>query len=149
LAYGPQTYAATCARRPATPPAAAGTLDIVVADDNVDFASSFAAMLRLDGHRVRIAHDGRTALQAIDEHAPSVAFLDVGMPRMNGLELASLLRGRPSAPPLMLVAVTGWGQVTDRVRVRHAGFDHHLTKPIDFSDAQALLERLRTETERR
>jgi signal transduction histidine kinase/CheY-like chemotaxis protein len=149
LAEAPQTDAAASATRLATPPAAAGTIDIVVADDNVDFASSFAAMLRLDGHRVRVAHDGRTALQAIDEHAPSVAFLDVGMPRMNGLELASLLRGRPSAPPLMLVAVTGWGQETDRVRVRHAGFDHHLTKPIDFSDAQALLERLRTETERR
>jgi signal transduction histidine kinase/CheY-like chemotaxis protein len=146
LAEAPQVdEPATATSSASTAAAAEGTLDIVVADDNVDFASSFAAMLRLEGHRVRVAHDGRAALQAIDEQRPRVAFLDVGMPRLNGLELASLLRGRPSARPLMLVAVTGWGQETDRVRVRRAGFDHHLTKPIDFTDAQALIERLRAD----
>jgi signal transduction histidine kinase/ActR/RegA family two-component response regulator len=112
---------------------------VLVADDNIDFANSLADLLRREGHVVRVVHDGQAALQAAAESLPDAAFLDIGMPVVNGYELAARLRRHHPAAPLLLVAVTGWGQEADRRRVREAGFDHHLVKPIDLRDALMLL----------
>jgi CheY-like chemotaxis protein len=114
-------------------------MNIVVADDNVDFAESFAAMLKLHSHQVVVAHDGRNALLTIESVQPQVAFLDVGMPELNGLDVASRIRANPEMQGIVLIAITGWGQLADRQRVQQAGFDHHLIKPIDFESALALL----------
>jgi PAS domain S-box-containing protein len=112
---------------------------IVVVDDNVDAAESLALVLRLAGHDVRVAHDGPTALAAVDADPPDLVFLDIGMPVMNGYEVARRLRQRPGRESLLLVAMTGWGQEEDRRLSREAGFDHHLVKPADPEALQRLL----------
>jgi two-component system, sensor histidine kinase len=111
---------------------------IVLADDNVDFADSFAEILRQSGHQVTVAYDGVGALRAIDAERPQAAFLDIGMPGLNGLLVAQRIRAS-AGMSVLLVAVTGWGQQADRERVKEAGFDHHLVKPVNFLDALALL----------
>ncbi len=113
-------------------------IKIVLADDNVDFAESFAEILRGDGHTVIVAHEGLSALRAIDEEKPQAAFLDIGMPGLNGLLVARKVR-QVGGSGILLVAITGWGQQTDRERVKAAGFDHHLVKPVNFEDAMGLL----------
>jgi CheY-like chemotaxis protein len=114
---------------------------VLIADDNLDFANSLGDLLRREGHAVRVVHDGGAALQASEACLPEVAFLDIGMPIVNGYELAARLRRHHPKAKLLLVAVTGWGQEADKRRVREAGFDHHLVKPIDVRDALALLAR--------
>jgi PAS domain S-box-containing protein len=109
---------------------------IVVADDNQDGAETLAALLELDGHEVRLAHDGPSAVDAVLDFAPDVAFLDIGMPGLNGYEVAQRLRAaqvtvRGGARPTLLVALTGWGGESDKQRATKAGFDRHLTKPVD------------------
>jgi DNA-binding response OmpR family regulator len=91
---------------------------------------------------VAIAHDGDAALQAAAEAAPEIAFLDIGMPGLNGYQLAARLRADAATRGVHLVAVTGWGQESDKVRARDAGFDHHLVKPLDFGDVLKLLASL-------
>jgi len=113
---------------------------IVVADDNEDSAQSFAMLLSFSGHEVRIAHDGEEALDAVRDFRPDVAFLDIGMPRLSGYEVAEAVRAEPWGRDVILIAVTGWGQADDKVRARSAGFDQHLVKPIDPSDVDRLLE---------
>jgi CheY-like chemotaxis protein len=113
---------------------------IVVADDNEDSAQSFAMLLSFSGHEVRIAHDGEQALVAVRDFRPDVAFLDIGMPRLSGYEVAEAVRAEPWGRDVKLIAVTGWGQADDKVRARSAGFDQHLVKPIDPSDVDRLLE---------
>ena len=113
---------------------------IVVADDNEDSAQSFAMLLSFSGHEVRIAHDGEQALDAVRDFRPDVAFLDIGMPRLSGYEVAEAVRAEPWGRDVILIAVTGWGQADDKVRARSAGFDQHLVKPIDPSDVDRLLE---------
>ena len=113
---------------------------IVVADDNEDSAQRFAMLLSLSGHEVRIAHDGEQALDAVRDFRPDVAFLDIGMPRLSGYEVAEAVRAEPWGRDVILIAVTGWGQADDKVRARSAGFDQHLVKPIDPSDVDRLLE---------
>lgn len=124
------------------PPAmnAAQGIDVLVVDDNADHAESFAAVLQTAGHHVHTARDGHSALSIVAKHWPRVAFLDVGMPGMSGLELARLVRQRADGRPITLVAVTGWGQAADRQRVMEAGFDLHWVKPIDPRQALQLLE---------
>jgi CheY-like chemotaxis protein/two-component sensor histidine kinase len=136
--------APAAAAEPAAPEAASGAAArrVLVADDNVDFASSLARLLRLEGHEVAIAHDGDAALQAAAEAAPEIAFLDIGMPGLNGYQLAARLRADAATRGVHLVAVTGWGQESDKVRARDAGFDHHLVKPLDFGDVLKLLASL-------
>jgi signal transduction histidine kinase/CheY-like chemotaxis protein len=112
---------------------------ILLADDNVDFASSLAALLTARGHEVRIAHDGAEALATAQHFNPDFAFLDLGMPKVHGYEVARRLRESPDTAECVLVAVTGWGQEDDRQRAREAGFDRHLVKPIDASDIEAIL----------
>ena len=112
---------------------------IVVVDDNVDAAESLAMLLRLEGHDVRVAHDGPAALAAVDADPPDIMFLDIGMPVMNGYEVAQRLRQRPGLENLLLVAMTGWGQDEDRRRSQEAGFDHHMVKPAEPAALQQLL----------
>jgi signal transduction histidine kinase/ActR/RegA family two-component response regulator len=116
---------------------------ILLVDDNVDFVSSLAGMLAIAGHDVRVAHDGATALAIVEDFVPDACFLDIGMPKMNGYELAARLRQHPSCHAAMLVAVTGWGQEKDRHRAAEAGFDDHLVKPVSFAAVEALLARSR------
>jgi signal transduction histidine kinase/DNA-binding response OmpR family regulator len=112
---------------------------VLVVDDNVDGADSLGRLLQLDGHHVRLAHDGPTALAAADEFRPDAIVLDIGLPGMDGFEVARRLRGRVDTPPAMLVAVTGYGRTEDRRRSREAGFDHHLVKPVDLDQLRELL----------
>jgi len=126
---------------PAADTGAAGTpvgRRVLLVDDNVDFVESFGLLLERMGHQVRLARDGEEALVAAREFAPDVAFLDIGLPRINGYDLARRIRAE-SADPLTLIAVTGWGQDTDKRRAREAGFDHHMTKPVDLEQVQRLL----------
>jgi CheY-like chemotaxis protein len=118
-------------RRPAPAAAPAAPRRILVADDNRDSADSLKMLLALDGHDVRAAYSGPEALELAKTFEPEVALLDIGMPGMDGYELAGRLRDLPFRRRPLLVAVTGWGQMTDQERTLAAGFDRHLTKPID------------------
>ena len=113
--------------------------EILVVDDNVDAASTTAELLSLLGHRVRTAHDGKSALQAVRDGAPSIVFLDIGLPDIDGYEVARQLRAMADIRQPLLVAVTGWGQEKDKQAAAEAGFDDHLTKPVDV---QQLVEKL-------
>ena len=104
---------------------------ILLADDNRDAAESLAIILRLEGHDVELAHDGHQALQAYAKHKPDVALLDIGMPKANGYDVARQIRSAPDGEGVLLIAITGWAQDSDRAQSRAAGFDHHLTKPIE------------------
>jgi signal transduction histidine kinase/DNA-binding response OmpR family regulator len=123
-----------------TPKAGAGS-SILVVDDNVDAANSLAMVLRLEGHEVRTARDGPTALAASQASAPDVVLLDIGLPGMDGYEVARRLRCHPDGHQMLMVAVTGYGRDEDRARSEEAGFDHHLVKPIDFDALRPLLNR--------
>ncbi|HVY83362.1 MAG TPA: PAS domain S-box protein [Steroidobacteraceae bacterium] len=103
---------------------------ILVVDDNVDAAESLAIVLRMKGHDVRTAHDGTAALRVAGEQSPDIVLLDLGMPGMDGLAVGRELRNRQSGHPLRIIALTGWGQESDRERTRAAGFDEHLVKPV-------------------
>jgi len=104
---------------------------ILVADDNPDALESLAMMLEIMGHEVRMAHDGLEALEAAIDFQPDVVLLDIGMPRLNGYDTARRIRQEPWGKNVLLVAVTGWGQETDKRQTKEAGFDLHLVKPID------------------
>jgi PAS domain S-box-containing protein len=113
-------------------------LRVLVADDNRDAADSLQRVLALFGHEVRVAYDGDSALRVGDDFRPRVAILDIGMPGTNGYEVARGLRSK-HGERLVLVALTGWGQDADRRRAADAGFDHHLTKPVDPNALNSLL----------
>lgn len=115
---------------------------VLVVDDNVDAAESLAALLEIEGHDVRIAHDGDAALQVAGEFRPRVVFLDIGMPGKDGYQVAREMRARPTTREATLVALTGWGAQEDRARSRNAGFDHHLTKPAGLSAVEGLLAQI-------
>ena len=104
---------------------------ILVADDNSDLAESIAMLLRLEGHEVCIANDGPSALELAEKFEPNAAVLDIGLPGLNGYEVARQLRSRQNGRELLLIAVTGYGQPEDRLRSQAAGFDCHLVKPLD------------------
>ena len=104
---------------------------ILVVDDNVDAADTLAELLRLSGHVVEAAYEGKTALQLADKLRPDIAFIDLNMPGIDGYALAQQLRAAPWGRAVKLVALTGMGQKTDQERTRGAGFDEHLTKPAD------------------
>jgi signal transduction histidine kinase/DNA-binding response OmpR family regulator len=103
---------------------------ILVVDDNVDGADSLALLLRVTGHEVSIAHDGPSALEVARTFHPEIVLLDIGLPGMNGYEVARQMRQDPELQPAYLIALTGYGQDADRLRSRDAGFDHHLVKPV-------------------
>jgi PAS domain S-box-containing protein len=114
---------------------------LLIADDNDDAAQSLATLLRMDGHEVTVVSNGREALAAITSTQPEIALLDIGMPDMNGYEVARRLREDPLGRKVTLIAVTGWGQDRDKARAIGAGFDHHFTKPLE---PDALLDLLRS-----
>jgi PAS domain S-box-containing protein len=139
--------AGTAARETATP-VGGGEVSrppgrrILVADDNRDAADSLAEMLRLFGHEVHTAHDGVSAVEAVGRVRPDVAILDIGMPGLNGYAACRRIREQPWGRAMTLVALTGWGQEEDRRRAAEAGFDHHLTKPVDPAALEGLLAAL-------
>jgi CheY-like chemotaxis protein len=106
-------------------------LRILVADDNVDSANSWSALIEGGGHEVVTAHDGRAALQLAEQFRPQVALLDIGMPHLNGYEVAQRIRASDWGREATLIAVTGWGQAKDRALAADAGFNEHFTKPLD------------------
>ena len=112
---------------------------IVVADDNRDAAESLKMLLELGGHDVRLAHDGSEALEAANSARPDIMLLDIGMPKLNGYEVARSIRSQPWGAGIVLVAITGWGQAEDRDRALQAGFDRHLTKPLSYDSLKSLL----------
>jgi CheY-like chemotaxis protein len=125
---------------------------VLVVDDNRDAALCLAILLQLDGYRTHVAHDGFTALELSREHPPDVVLMDIGMPGMDGYELARRLRKTPEGDAALLVAVTGWGLERDREKSREAGIDIHLTKPVEPDTLQEILGRVasrRAEKDRR
>jgi PAS domain S-box-containing protein len=114
-------------------------LRVLVVDDNIDAADSLAALLKISGHIVRTANDGRQAFQLAEDFRPGVAFLDIGLPGMNGYELAKALHNTPGMEKIMLIALTGWGTEADLRQARLAGFDQHLTKPANLDAVDRLL----------
>jgi CheY-like chemotaxis protein len=117
----------------------------LVVDDNNDSADSLAMLLQLMGAEVRVAYSGAAALEALAAHLPSVMFVDIGMPEIDGYEVARRVRSQPAFADVMLIALTGWGQAEDRARSHDAGFDHHLVKPVDVDVLEEVL-RLWTRT---
>jgi PAS domain S-box-containing protein len=115
---------------------------LLVVDDNRDAAASLGMLLQLQGHEVRVANDGQSALELATSFRPHLVFLDLGMPGMDGFEVARRLRQTPSLEKTTLVALTGWGQREDRRRTAEAGFNHHLVKPPEFEAVEKLLAEL-------
>jgi signal transduction histidine kinase/DNA-binding response OmpR family regulator len=124
----------------APPPPARGGKRILVVDDNADAAESIAVLMQIDGHEVRTVTDAMQALACIDKFAPQVAIIDIGLPGMNGYELAAGIRANPSLPKPLLIALTGYGQAEDFDRSRDAGFDHHFVKPAEIQAIQAAID---------
>jgi signal transduction histidine kinase/ActR/RegA family two-component response regulator len=122
---------------------------IVVADDLRDSADSLALMLRLKGHDVQTARDGLQAVQAAATFRPDAVLLDIGMPKMNGYEAAREIRQQPWGKDLLLVALTGWGQDEDKRRALEAGFNHHLTKPVELAALEEVLAAVPVARQRR
>ena len=119
---------------------------ILVADDNCDALESLATLLELGGHEVYSAANGALALESAEQHLPDVALLDIGMPKLDGYEVARRIRAQPWGRKITLVALTGWGQDSDRQRSGEAGFDSHLVKPLDLEKLTELLDRLPVNT---
>ncbi len=125
----------------AAPPAPASHR-ILLVDDNVDFAASLALLLQGMGHDVRVAHDATAALTAAAQFRPEFAFVDIGLPVVNGYELARQLRAEPACATTVLIAISGWGQEQDRRQAEEAGFALHLVKPVEFARIRSVLETL-------
>jgi PAS domain S-box-containing protein len=126
-----------------SPSADQRALRVLVVDDNVDAADGLAMLLRLNGEQVRVAYDGPTALMIAREFRPQVALLDIGMPHMDGYQVARRLRQEPATRQALLVALTGWGQLEDLRKTKEAGFDHHLVKPTEPARVEKLLADLK------
>jgi CheY-like chemotaxis protein len=112
---------------------------VLLVEDNLDAAEALGELLRLWGHPVEIAHDGISALQTARAGRPEVVLLDIGLPGMDGYEVARRLRATAGLERVRLIALTGYGQEADRRRSSLAGFDHHLVKPVDLDHLRGLL----------
>jgi len=112
---------------------------ILIVDDSRDGGESLAMLLRVLGAEISLAHSGRQALELVDSFKPDVVLLDIGMPGMDGYEVARRIRSNPDNRHISLIALTGWGQDEDRRRSVAAGFDHHLVKPADIDQLRQLL----------
>lgn len=114
-------------------PAVSGRLrKVLVVDDNADAADTLNVLLGMDGFAVSTAYDGVAAVAQAGTAAPDIVIMDIGMPGMDGYDAARLIRQQPGGEHILLIALTGWGQSTDRKRASEAGFDHHLVKPVDY-----------------
>jgi CheY-like chemotaxis protein len=127
--------------KPGLPRAAAepGPARVLLVEDNVDAADALAELLRMWGHEVEVVHDGASAVAKAGEARPDVVLLDIGLPGMDGYQVAGALRALPDLQGALLVALTGYGQEADRRRSAAAGFDHHLVKPVDLDELKRLV----------
>jgi CheY-like chemotaxis protein len=116
---------------------------VLVVEDNADSAEALVLLLRMLGNEVEVALDGASGLQAAEAHRPEVVLLDIGLPEMNGYDVARKIREQPWGGQMALVALTGWGQDEDRRLAKEAGFDHHLVKPVDPQKLMPLFQTLR------
>jgi CheY-like chemotaxis protein len=130
----PETGQASASDAPA-----ASSRRVLIVDDNKDAADSMALLVETVGHKVRTAYDGHGALDAAFAFAPHVLLLDLGVPGLNGFEIARSIRRQPWGKTVALIAVTGWGQEQDRRRTAEAGFDAHLIKPVSKADLLSAL----------
>ena len=108
-------------------------------DDNVDTVTTLSMLVQESGHEVRTAYDGSSVLELALDYRPNVVLLDIGLPGLNGFEVAKRLRQQPTLKNIVLIAMTGYGQESDRKRSQEAGFDHHLVKPGDFGKVLQIL----------
>jgi CheY-like chemotaxis protein len=124
------------------PPRSQAALRVLVADDNPDAATSLSMLLRSLGHQVTTANDGAEAFARAGEKPFALALLDIGMPKMSGYEVARCIRAEPWGATMYLVALTGWGQEEDRAEAKKAGFDDHVTKPVELEQLLRLFQRV-------
>ncbi len=136
-----EALASTRAPEP-RPEEPAASRRILVVDDNRDAATSLAMLLQMTGHETHTAHDGSAAVEIIEKQRPDVVLLDIGLPGLNGYEVCRRVRQQPWGGAMVLVALTGWGQDSDRQQSREAGFDGHLVKPVEYVSLMELLESL-------
>jgi CheY-like chemotaxis protein len=115
---------------------------LLVVDDNKDAAESMSMLLEMWGHEVAFAYDGPSALETAQQWQPEAIFLDIGLPGMDGYEVAERLRELPQSKDAVLIAISGYGQEDDRLRSRRAGIDHHLVKPVAPDALRSLIESL-------
>jgi CheY-like chemotaxis protein len=120
-------------------PKAIRPLRVLVVDDNVDTVLSFSILLKSSGHEVFTAHDGYNAVQVAIQHQPDVVLLDIGLPGLNGYEVAKRIRQQPGGKEIVLIALTGYGQDTDRLLSAQAGFNYHLVKPARLEQVKEIL----------
>ena len=113
---------------------------VLIVEDNVDAAAALCELLQLEGFEVSVAHDAVAALKALEQAIPKVMLMDIGLPGMDGYQLARRIRGRYQSADICLIACTGWGGEADRQAAKDAGFDFHLVKPVNFTDLISLLE---------
>jgi CheY-like chemotaxis protein len=112
---------------------------ILIADDNLDAASSLGMLLEMMGHEVCVVHDGVKAVEGAVTFRPDIILLDIGMPQLNGYEACSRIREQPSNKGILIVALTGWSQDDKIQRLQQAGFDFHLIKPLEIAALEKLL----------
>ena len=115
-------------------------------DDNKDSADSLAMVLRRKANEIRTAYDGLEAVQATEDFRPELVLLDIGLPKLNGYEVARRIRQQPWGQEVIIVALTGWGQDEDRRRSHEAGFDLHIVKPVETAALESLLAGPKTKT---
>lgn len=118
---------------------AGAALRLLLVDDSVDSATVMALLFEADGYDVQVAHEAAHALEVAARFEPEIVLLDLGLPGMNGFQLAEALRLRPCTAQTLLIAVTGHGLASDRERSRAAGFDHHLVKPVSTEEIQRVI----------
>jgi CheY-like chemotaxis protein len=123
----------------------AGRCRILVVDDNMDSAESMATLLRLDGHEVRVTYDGLAAVESALAFHPQVVLLDIGLPGLDGYEVARRLRLTNETKDIFLIALTGYGRTEDRVRALTSGFNYHITKPVDPGELDMIIKKLTPE----
>jgi CheY-like chemotaxis protein len=112
---------------------------ILIADDNVDAAASLALLLEMQGHETRTANNGREAVELAETFQPDIIFMDLGMPQVDGIEATRQIRAEPWGKAMVIVALTGWGQESNRRQTRAVGMDLHLVKPINLEGIAAVL----------
>src|SRR5262245_7270357 len=112
---------------------------ILILDDNRDSADTLSLLLRLSGHETHAAYEPIEAMNAASTMRPDVILLDIGLPKISGYEVCRQLRSQPWGKSVVMVALTGWGQDDDRRKSREAGFDHHMTKPVDYGQLLTIL----------
>jgi CheY-like chemotaxis protein len=115
---------------------------ILVVDDNQDSADTLAKLLHIMGNEVSTAYDGLGAVEAATAFRPNLVLLDIGLPKLNGYDAARRIQDQRGGDEIVLVALTGWGQEHDRRRSKEAGFDQHMTKPVEYETLKKLLNAL-------